>query len=795
MAEPIAADPSRPRPVPLAPVPDREPRGAPLPAPPNSFVGREREAAAVIALLRRPDVRLVTLTGPGGVGKTRLALRVAEEVAGHYADGPAFVDLTPLTDPGLVAPAIAQALGVRETGDHLLAERLADALRDRALLLVLDNFEQVVAAAPLVARLLTGCPGLTALVTSREPLRLAAERVLAVPPLELPDLARPAAELAGVDAVRLFAERAQAARADFALTGENAPAVAEIVRRLDGLPLAIELAAARVAHLPPTALLTRLERRLPLLTRGVRDLPARQRTLRDAIAWSHDLLPPEERVLFRRLAVFVGGCTLEAAEAMAGTPGDPGLDVLDGVAALVAKSLLREEDDPSGEPRYRMLETVREFGLERLATSGEEAATRDAHAAWCLSLAERAEPALQGPEQLAWLDRIEAEQPNLRAALAWSLAGDDPEPGRRIAAALGWFWWTRGDPSEGRAWLERALARGADAPARTRARLQTQLAEVCWSLGDYERAVALDEAALATWRALGDEAGVAACLVNLGRVAHDEGDYARAASLYDDSLARHRALGDDANVARCLGNLAMVVMLRGDLDRAVALQEEALGLARRRGLPGLVAKSAYNLGEMHRRRGHHARAAALYRESLARQWELRERRFVAEALRGLAVIAAGLGAAEDAGRLAGADEAVRGVIGALITPEPERLAYERVLAGVRAQLGEAAFAEALAAGRGTSPDDAVASAAEVAARLEQHAAAAAPPPPTAPNGLTPREWEVLHLLVAGWSNPEIGEALFISPRTAQTHVAGILAKLGVANRAAAAAMAVRDGMV
>jgi non-specific serine/threonine protein kinase len=369
-----------------------------------------------------------------------------------------------------------------------------------------------------------------------------------------------------------------------------------------------------------------------------------------------------------------------------------------------------------------------------------------------------------------------------------------------MSIALGWFWWARGDPAEGRTWLERALAHSADASVRTRTRLQAKLAEIYWSLGDYVRAAALDEAALAACRALGDEPGIAACLLILGRVAQDTGDYPRAADLYADSLDRHRALGDDSNVTRCLCNLAMVTMFQGDIDRAAVLQEKALDLARSRGLPDHIAKSAYNLGEMQRRRGDLARAVALYRESLARHRELRERRFVAEALRGLAVAAAALGETQDATRLAGADEAVRGAIGAPITTEPERLAFERVLADVRARLGDAAFAAAWAAGRGANPDDAVARADEVAARLSAVAASARPPGiipavSAASDGLTPREREVLRLVVAGHSNPAIGERLFISPRTAQTHVTNILAKLGVASRAGAAAVAIRDGLI
>ncbi|MDP9356600.1 MAG: helix-turn-helix domain-containing protein, partial [Chloroflexota bacterium] len=439
------------------PLPDRGRPAVRLPTTLTSFVGRGREVEQVIALLRRADVRLVTLTGPGGVGKTRLALRAAAELLDHVPDGAWFVDLTPLADPALVPAAIAVVLGVREAGGQPLVETLAVALRDKQLLLVLDNCEHLLDAAPVVAELLRACPGLTVLATSRAPLRLRGEREVAVPPLGLPATARPAPEeIARSEAVRLFVERARAHEADFALTEANAPAVAGIVRVLDGLPLAIELAASRIKLFPPTALLRRLERRLTLLTGGARDLPARQRTLRDAIAWSHDLLTEEERLLFRRLAVFAGGATCEAAEAVADPAGE--LGVVNGLAVLVDQSLLRKEDDPDGEPRYRMLETVREYALERLDASGEEAAVRDRHAAWCLALAEAAGAVLWTTYDPGVVARLEAEHPNLRAALTWFAQASDGEALLRIGATLGRFWYVAGHAREGRGWLERALA-------------------------------------------------------------------------------------------------------------------------------------------------------------------------------------------------------------------------------------------------------------------------------------------------------------------------------------------------
>ena len=724
-----------------------------LPVYPNALVGREEEIDALVALVRRGDVRLITLLGPGGAGKTRLAVEAAWRLLDQFPDGLFFVDLTPVRDPSLVQAMLAQALGVADDGSRPLADLTAAHLRPRRILLLLDNCEQVLGAAPLLGRLLAAAPQLEALCTSREPLRITGEHEHLVHPLPLPDFetlprspARRLAALAANPAVALFVLRAQAVRSGFTLDPTSAESVAAICARLDGLPLAIELAAARAKHLAPQAILVRLSNRLGLLVGGARDRAAHQQTVRDTIAWSHELLDLAEQRLFARLAVFAGGAGMGAVEAVCNHDGMLALDPLDGVVELADKSLLRLSDGEASEPRAAMLATIREYALERLAERGEADELWGAFVAHWLAFAEQHNAQTFGDGADAAFERLEREHDNLRAAIEQAVAHKLDAAALRLGIALGWFWYCRGHLSEGRRQFELLLPRCEQAAPELQIKLLAGAALLAWAQGDFPQAEALYGRELQLRRDLNDHERSLATLANLGNVALGMGEYERARSYAAESIALCLSLGRDELLADLLINLATAAGMQRDYGQARASYEESLALARRSGAQGSAMMALNNLGLIALYQGNAAEARGLLEESLAlaragedrqalarARWglgqvalvagersvateqfgeslrlrrELGDRQGLAYCLEGLAGVAALAGEHERAARLWGAAERLRETITAPLSPL-DRPDLEARVAAARSALGAQAFTAAWVAGRALHPEAAL----------------------------------------------------------------------------------------
>ncbi len=782
--------PQTPRPV-LALFPGGPGR---VPLPLTALVGRERELAVAEALIHRADVRLLTLTGPGGIGKTRLALKLAVDLADGFADGVRFVPLASILDASLVAASIANAAGVQPAGGISILDAMTSVLQSQNVLLVVDNFEHVLPAASILTDLLAKCPRLKILATSRVLLRVAGEHALAVPPLALPDpRSSPSLEnLIQSPAIQLFTDRAQSVEVSFALTEISAPQVAEICRRLDGLPLAIELVAPRVRHLALQDLIDRLNQRLPLLTGGSKDQPSRLQTMRNAIAWSHDLLTPDAQAIFRRIAVFTGGFSLEAAEQVGSgemeSLGTVNFNVFDGLATLIDASLLRTEIRADGATRYRMLETIREYALEQLAASNETVAVRNAHAAHFTAFAMRYELADLLPDGDQAVAKLEIEHANLRAALVWLEESGQNDSFLRLATALGRFWSGQGQYQEGRTWLNRAVRNGSSLAMSDRAKALVSLGMITLFQGANQEGEVFLTEGLTLCRDYGHLFHEARALIGLGGLATLRGNLDQGASYLQEALTTSHAVEDQRMAEIMAGwaliNLAVVARTRGDFTLAAEQLEEALDLVREAKYVTGTILALGDRGDLARDIGDHRRALGLYQEALGLARDNPGTREVRDVVEAVAIASIAIGQAEHGARLLGATEAMRERMGLQYRVAETQAALEQAVTSARSSLGDTTFTAAWSAGRELQSSQAVA---EALQPIDL-------PPNVLGVSLTPREREVLILLAEGLTDPAIADELFLSVRTVESHVAHILAKIGVRTRTAAASAAIASGL-
>jgi predicted ATPase/DNA-binding CsgD family transcriptional regulator len=784
-------------PIPLRPFPDIQPGTVSLPRMLTPFIGREEEMQGLCHLLTQPDVRLVTVTGTGGIGKTRLAIQVGGEVAPHFPDGVWFVSLAPLESPDQLYSAIAQQIGVRESGTRSLAEVIVAVLKARRALLILDNFEHLIDAAPRVTELLSACPDLTILVTSRTLLRVTGERDFTVPVLELFSEARTHGD-GPAEAIQLFADRAQAVRPDFDLH-EHQAVIQEICQELDGLPLAIELAAARVRYLSPNVLLARLvndrKAHFQLLAGGPRDAPARHRSLHDTIAWSYGLLDPDEQILFRYISVFSGGFTLDTAEAICSTAREEGgterfIDVFTGVTSLVDKSLLVQRELPTGEPWFFTLVTVREYAAEQLANQGEEAFVRGQHARHYCAFAKEAGAGLAGSEQRRWLDRLNAERANLLLALTWFDRQGDSKSLIEMTWPLFFFWWYEGHIAEAQYWFDRALSHSTDPTDPLSTWIAFAAAILCGNVHDFEKGEELSQRAIELAQISGNSTAEAMAMTVLSYSKLSFDNLEEAARVAREAEALLRAKAEGFWLGTGLGEAGVYLAIAGNIKDGIALIEEALRFDHERGDPYLAGVHTSDLGVLHHSIGDDQQAAKLYQQSIELLIQAGNAWYLASPLGGLAALAAPRDA-EAAARLIGYAQVLRergGVVGGSI----EQRRDARATSVAQGILGEERYADEVTVGRSLPLNEIVG----ISKQIITEIFATSPNKTTnAFDALSSREMEVLRLLVAGQSDREIGETLFISPRTASKHVANILAKLDVSSRAEAAVYALRNGLV